>query len=165
MRALIVAAALACSAAPAAAAPAPETSWGKAGVTLADYRMDATRCQQLVLAMDLSGTSPARALVTASRRIETAWPGGGPPPGDALGAAYAVSQAVQQARPAHRWRQVRNLMQTAMDACLTELGYRRFRLTEEQRDRLRHLRYGGDERRAYLHGLASDPEVLARQGE
>ena len=68
---------------------------------------------------------------------------------------------VEFTRPQHRINQVRDLMRVAMDTCLTELGYTRFRLTEAQRERLSHLRYGQPERHAFLHNLASDPAVLA----
>jgi hypothetical protein len=165
----------------AAAAPAPETSWGKAGVSLQDYRLDATRCLGLVEHLDLVGTEPANALVQGTRRIDNIYAqaggefsGAGAPVGqDGPAGQAAASTAVQPGsqvmnvveftRPQHRINQVRDLMRVAMDACLTELGYRRFRLTDAQQERLRHLRYGRPERHAYLHSLASDPEVLRTQ--
>jgi hypothetical protein len=54
--------------------------------------------------------------------------------------------------------------QAVIDRCLTERGYRQFRLTAEQTARVSSLAEGTRERREYLHGLASDPAVLAAQG-
>ena len=172
---------LAFTTAPALAAPAPETSWGKAGVSLADYRADATRCLTLVEHMDLRGTEPANALASGTRRIDSIYAqaggefgGAGPPVGQGGPAGQAaasnavqpgsqVMNVVEFTRPQHRINQVRDLMRVAMDACLTELGYSRFRLTDAQREQLSHLRYGRPERHAFLHRLASDPAVLAAQ--
>lgn len=150
---------------PAIAAPAPETSWGKAGVSLTDYRHDATRCLNLVEHMDLTGTQPAEALIRGTRRIDTiyAQAGGQIDASYDAGLGQQVMNVVEFTRPQHRINQVRALMRVAMDACLTELGYSRFRLTEAQREQLSHLRYGRPERHAFMHRLASDPEVLRTQ--
>ena len=180
MRVLIVPAFFLCASV-AAAAPAPETSWGKAGVSLSDYRLDATRCLSLVEHLDLVGTEPANALIQGTRRIDSIYAqaggefsGAGQPVGQngpsgqaaastAVQPGSQVMNVVEFTRPQHRINQVRDLMRVAMDACLTELGYSRFRLTDAQQERLRHLRYGRPERHAYLHSLASDPEVLRTQ--
>jgi hypothetical protein len=171
MRALIVPAAIMLFATTAAAAPAPETSWGRPGVSLQDYRLDATRCLNIVEHLDLRGTEPANALVLGTRRIDTIYArtggefgvGSQAPAGGAVQPGSEVMNVVEFTRPQHRINQIRDLMRFAMDTCLTELGYTRFRLTEAQQERLRHLRYGQPERHAYLHSLASDPEVLRTQ--
>jgi hypothetical protein len=181
MRVPIVPAAFILFASAATAAPAPDTSWGKAGVSLTDYRLDASRCLSLVEHLDLRGTEPAEALVQGTRRIDTIYAqaggeygGAGQPVGrngpsgqaaasTAVQPGSQVMNVVEFTRPQHRINQVRDLLRVAMDACLTELGYTRFRLTGAQQERLRHLRYGRPERHAYLHSLASDPEVLRRQ--
>lgn len=169
------------AAAPAVAAPAPETSWGKAGVSLADYRADATRCLTLVEHMDLRGTEPANALVSGTRRIDSIYaqaggefgaagqpvgqsgPSGPAAASNAVQPGSQVMNVVEFTRPQHRINQVRALMRVTMDACLTELGYSRFRLTDAQREELSRLRYGRPERHAFLHRLASDPAILAAQ--
>jgi hypothetical protein len=168
---ILAAACLAAAASAASAAPAPETSWGRAGVSYDEYRADASRCLHLVERLDLEGTRPAQALILASRRIENL-AGGVVSAQNSEGdtgfdrvIANQVANSVALARPEVRFRQIRDLMRTAMTACLTELGYTRFRLTEAQRDRLRHLRARQPERHAYLHSLASDPAVLAAQAE
>ena len=56
-----------------------------------------------------------------------------------------------------------DIMKARLESCLARLGYVKFRLTGAQRKRLRGFREGSDERRAYLHSLASDASVLERQ--
>ena len=165
MRVLIVLGAAVFSASAAIAAPAPETSWGKAGVSLDAYRADASRCLNLVARLELEGTQPANALVRATRRIDNIYAQvGGENSFEAqLRVGQQVHNVVEFTQPRLRFNQVRTLMRTAMEACLTELGYSRFRLTDAQRGRLRHLRYGQPARHAYLHSLASDPDVLRAQ--
>ena len=165
MRVLFVLGAAACCASAATAAPAPETSWGKAGVSLQTYREDATRCLNLVEHLDLTGTRPAEALIQGTRRIEAiyAQEGGEQISDTPVQPGNRIMNVVEFTRPQHQINEIRGLMRTAIDACLTELGYSRFRLTETQQERLRHLRYGRPERHAYLHRLASDPEVLRAQ--
>lgn len=171
MRVLIVPIAALLTASAAMAAPAPETSWGKAGVSLSDYRYDATLCLRTVEQLDLQETEPAEALIRGTRRIDTIYAQqggefggpGGTSPGGAVQPGSQIMNVVEFTRPQHRINQIRSLMRVAMDACLTELGYSRFRLTEAQQEQLRHLRYGRPERHAYLHSLASDPAVLAAQ--
>ncbi|HTU13013.1 MAG TPA: hypothetical protein VMG08_19140 [Allosphingosinicella sp.] len=165
MRSLLVPAAFLCVAGTAAAAPAPETSWGKAGVSLADYRHDATLCLRLAERVDLVGTQPAEALIRGTRRIDTLYGNGGGDdnPDNMVRLGQQAMNVVEFTRPQHRINQIRALMRVALDACLTELGYTRFRLTGAQRDALRRLRYGRPERHAFMHRLASDPAILAAQ--
>ena len=58
-------------------------------------------------------------------------------------------------------------LQTILDACLVERGYRQFRLTDAQKDRLRRLDQGSAERARYLYGLGSNYQMqglkLAKQ--
>jgi hypothetical protein len=56
-------------------------------------------------------------------------------------------------------------LQRRLDHCLAGRGYHRFRLTDDQRSRLRHFPERAAERQSYLHSLASDPRVLAAQSE
>jgi hypothetical protein len=181
MRILIALAATMTLAGAAAAANAPQTSWGKAGVSFDDYRSDATFCLREAAAMDLTGTEPANALVLASRRMATGQTNDYTP---SIGGASSTSPAtitggfdplieaanrMQQeriaARPDLRIRQAHDIMQRRLDHCLAGRGYRRFRLTEDQRRRLRHFPERAAERQTYLHSLASDPQILAAQGE
>jgi hypothetical protein len=152
----------------AAAAHRPATSWGKEGISYADYRADATACLRVAAGTDLTGTEPANVLVLASRRIETALTsdftpmvGGGFDP--LITTANAVQQARMAARPDLRLRQARDILQERLDHCLEAHGYRRFRLTDAQRRQLNHFGQRRPERQVYLHSLASDSQVLASQ--
>jgi hypothetical protein len=166
-------------AAPAAAQPGG--SWGKAGVSFADYRADAMACLRQAAATDLGGTEPARALVLASRRIEIGQssdytpmingagglaPATGRPSFDPSSeTALRVSQARAAARVDQRIAEARDILEARLELCLAERGYHRFRLTSEQRRRLDRYPVRAPERQTYLHGLASDPRILAAQSE
>ena len=181
MRVLIALAAAATLGSAAFAANAPQTSWGKAGVSFDDYRSDATFCVREAAATDLTGTEPANALVLASRRMAAGetndyTPGIGGANGTSsatitggfdpmIEAANRMQQERIAARPDLRIRQAREIMQRRLDHCLAGRGYHRFRLTDDQRRRLRHFPERAAERQTYLHSLASDPQVLAAQGE
>ena len=52
------------------AAPAPQESWGKVGISLAQYRQDALECGLKGHYTDVSNTQDAKELVTASRRLD-----------------------------------------------------------------------------------------------
>jgi hypothetical protein len=181
MRILIALAATAGLAGAAAAANAPQTSWGKAGISFDDYRSDATFCVRVAASTDLTGTEPANALVLASRRMAAGQTNDYTP---AIGGASSTSPAtimggfdpmieaanrMQQeriaARPDLRIRQAHDIMQRRLDHCLAGRGYHRFRLTDDQRRRLRRFPERAAERQTYLYSLASDPQILAAQSE
>ena len=147
-------------------------SWGKPGVTFDRYRADGLACAREAAATDLSKTDPARALVIASRLIDndptitagatmdpmaSAQAGGDPVP------SSAAAGIVQNIGPGRQILKAGDILKARLEACLSDRGYVKFKLTTEQRKRLRGLRDGSDARRAYLHSLASDPSVLARQ--
>jgi hypothetical protein len=155
------------------AAKTYRTSWGKPGVSLAQYRADAVTCGQHASGMDLAGTGPARALALASRRME-AEPNATPmavqdprqAPGaamDPLAMAGAAPSAMQMAGPERQIAKAGDMMKVELERCLASLGYREFRLTADQRRKLSKLPVGSVARHAFLHQLASDPDVLARQ--
>jgi len=126
-------------------------SWGKAGVSFEQYRTDSSDCAHFAANTDLEGTDPARALVLASRLI------------DNQNGFDDIQGALRTAAPEIQWRRAATIMQGKLDTCLTERGYVKFELTDEQDDRLDQLEPGSLERRSYLHSLASDPNVLAAQ--
>jgi hypothetical protein len=181
MRILIALAATAALATAAPAANAPQTSWGKAGVSFDDYRSDANFCVRQAAATDLTGTEPANALVLASRRMATGQTsdytptvGGANSTGPSttnsgfdpmIEAANRAQQERMAARADLRIRQARDIMQRRLDHCLAGRGYHRFRLTDDQRRRLRRFPERAAERQTYLHSLASDPQILTAQGE
>ncbi len=148
------------------AASEPRESWGKAGVSLDQYRSDAVTCATRAYYQDVAQTDGAKRLAAASRQIDTLASqvsGGGSYPYYADPAVTAIARTVDAARPDKAYREVGALQQATLDTCLSQLGYIRFRLTEEQRQQLGRLHNGSDQRRAYLHSLASDPAILAAQ--
>ena len=159
----------------AAAAEAPSRaalrhlSWGKAGVTLEDYRADASACAHEAANLDIANTSAAKSLVAASRAIDTAysnawmyWParGGGLIAGSI---GHDIQQVMHAYRVDQQFADISDLQYRTLDTCLTARGYRRFRLSADQEAQLGHLRRGSEARRAYLHSLGSDPQILSRQ--
>ena len=169
---------LALGAVPAAASSA--ISWGKAGVSFEAYRADALLCLREAAATDLSGTTPARALVLASRQIETGQsndytpmingaggtsPVAGRPSFDPSSeTALRVARTRDAAQVDRHIGEARDILAARLETCLAGRGYHRFRLTREQRRRLDRLPERAPERQAYLHSLASDPQILAAQG-
>jgi hypothetical protein len=160
---------LAAAAPPQSHLPPRDTSWGKAGVSLYDYRLDAAECAWQAMSMDVAGTDAAKTLIRASRELdqiaETAWMTG-PANADPVVAGntgIAYQQALGKYRPDRQFEAIKDLQYGSLETCLTQRGYSRFQLTAEQAQRLRHLRQGSMERRTYLHGLASDAAVLRQQ--
>jgi hypothetical protein len=161
-------------AASAAAAPAPPDSWGKAGVSLTQYRQDAIDCAVEGYALDISKTNDAQAFVRATRELDSV-PGGliaqtiGMNPTanvvDVVSWAGVQAHIIDSLRPEERFKNIKAMQLAQTDACLMQRGYSKFRLTDDQRRQLRHLKFGSDERRAYLYSLASNPAVLEAQRE
>jgi hypothetical protein len=162
---------------PAYAAPTPQESWGKAGISLAQYRQDALECGLKGHYTDVANTEDAKELVRASRRLDnlqntfapntTGSSGSGPGSTDVTDqmGQYAATQEhiIYSARPELRFRNIKKTLEATTAECLVQRGYSKFTLTDEQRRILRKLKPGSDERRAYLHALASDPLVLRNQ--
>ena len=143
----------------------PRESWGKAGVSLIQYQDDAVACASRAYYQDVAQTDGAKRLVEASRRIDSlaSFATGVGQPYFTNPAVTAIARTVEAARPDKAYREVAALQQSTLDTCLSQRGYVRFRLTEDQRQRLGKLRNGSPERRAYLHSLASDAAILAAQ--
>lgn len=157
---------------PAAAQPRPVDSWGRAGVDYETYRNDSLECGLVGYYADVSGTAEAQAFVSASRQLESidnpnyAAPNASATDIAALGAEQArrYEQIRRSIRPEQKMRALKNGLEAVVADCLRERGYVEFRLTEAQREALSHLARGSDERRAFLHSLASDPAVIEAQG-
>lgn len=175
MRTMIVLAAI-LVAAPAGAkmvSAGMDKSWGKAGVSFAQYRADGLACAHKAADTNLAGSDPARALVIASRLIDNDPTVGAGPTADPISSAQAgadvvgmagsSASTVQAIGPQRQILKAGDILKARLESCLAERGYVKFKLTGEQRKHLRGLREGSDARRAYLHSLASDADVLARQ--
>ena len=138
----------------AARLPSPH-SWGKAGVSYLQYRTDAVECawqaSQTELKVGPSGLTLPGPQMNADGEEDVI---------DTLAAAanaYAQEKQMVQAKALEQ-------LQTAVESCLRGRGYRPFRLTRDQAERLRGLRVGGVGRYEYLYSLAVDPAVLKAQG-
>ena len=162
----------------AVAAPAPKESWGKAGISLTQYRQDALECGLQGHYTDISKTDDAKAFVTASKRLDAMTTGAtapmtlesnpaGPPTTNDVSqiAQYANEQqhVVDSVHADSRFRSIKNSLVSNTEQCLASRGYSKFALTADQRRALTKLKAGSDARREYLYDLARDPAVLAAQ--
>lgn len=162
----------------AVAAPAPKESWGKAGITLKQYRHDALDCGLAGYYTDISQTQDAKAFVTASKQLDSVTTGAnapmtvetnaaGPPTTNSIDqmAQYATQQQhiVDSVHADSRFRSIKQTLTSQTEQCLASRGYSKFALTADQRHALTKLKAGSDERREYLYNLASDPSVLTNQ--
>ena len=62
-----------------------------------------------------------------------------------------------------RFRSIKQLQQSTVDACLASRGYSKFRLTDQQQSGLKKLKAGSVERHKFLYRLGSDAHVLTSQ--
>ena len=162
----------------AAGAPSPKESWGKAGITLAQYRQDSLECGLKGYYTDISKTEDAKQFVKASQQLDAITTGASAPmtvESNATGpdktnaadqlAAYADQQQhiVESVRPDERYKSIKKTLVSSTEQCLAGRGYSKFELTDDQRKILRKLKAGSDQRRAYLYSLASNPTVLQTQ--
>jgi hypothetical protein len=156
---------------PAIAAPKPQESWGQAGVDFDTYRNDAIECAARAYYADISDTDHAKAFVSASKRLEstddTSMGQANASAADDMtrmvNAAAQQQRIVESVRPEKRMRELEAGLQQVLEDCLTERGYVKFRLSEEQRAWLGTLDKGSEDRRRYLHSLASNETVLETQ--
>ncbi|MEJ0060294.1 MAG: hypothetical protein WDM79_12245 [Terricaulis sp.] len=118
-------------------------SWGRAGVTYSEYQTVSFECASRAM---LAPRAPPEPIPTLFAPADPEWM-----------IADAVSSDVQDQRSQYQHRQ------EVVEACLQEFGFTAFGLTDDQLAKLATLPRGSEERRAYLHGLSSDPERLAAQ--
>jgi hypothetical protein len=168
IRAALLAIAALAAAAPAEAADAPQFAWGKAGVAYEAYREQAYQCAMAGFGSDIADSAPVETLRKATRRLE-ALDGqlqtiGGAPDPVAAASRYASEAASVRAaaRPEKQVQAVKQLMFSVMQQCMIDHGYTRFALTEQQRTQWSALAEAQD-RRVFLHKLASDAAVLEQQ--
>jgi hypothetical protein len=141
------------------AADAPQLSWGKPGVSLATYRSESIDCAKQAYYTDVSDTHAAKNFVQGSRQIDTIINSGA----DYMGSATSIGHVVDSVNPDQGLKEIKQFQLDLVTKCLLDNGYHRFRLTDDQRKHLATLKLGSDARHAYLHQLASDPEVLSAQ--
>ncbi|MFT4252271.1 MAG: hypothetical protein QM608_07290 [Caulobacter sp.] len=154
-KALSLLAALA-AASTAQAAPTRKESWGKPGVSYLKYRTDAAECLHYV-----ETQAPVKlALVDLTFGMDMPVdPDLGAREPSATGAAqsaYAYAEA-HRMRMNRNWRNVRDQAEPALEKCLTERGYAKFKLSEAEQKELKDLRVGTPARHLYLWRLGSEP--------
>ncbi len=144
-----------------------ETTWGKPGVSLDEYQVDAKICANAALRLDVAGHPATKQLIRASHAMDNAYAQVGRSPPNGVGTIAGVGPDTTWLRDVYRvddnFYQIKGMMLQVLDGCLAGLGYKEFTLTDEQQARLGKLRRGSEQRREYLHSLASDPDVLSRQ--
>ena len=87
-----------------------------------------------------------------------------PAPHDAAaGQARNYEEIRRSIRPEQKMQELKQGMVGVVEDCLKERGYVKFRLTDDQREALSQLDRGSDERRHFLHSLASNADVLDAQ--
>jgi hypothetical protein len=170
----ITTALIAIAALSACAAPAGMTSWGKPGVSMADYRLDSGQC-----IIEASGGGPTQGSDASSKSgdsnqtSDTSGSRGGTngPAGVSGGGAIVYSGSANpddanQAASQQRAQELsaKRAQKLGLERCLASRGYRQFKLTPEQAAHLAKLPEGSAERRTYLHSIGSDPEVIKAQG-
>jgi hypothetical protein len=114
-------------------------SWGKANVSYDDYRTVAFECASRAVLSPVAAED-----VFAVHWINAA-------PGIGVGVFEQHYAADQRAR------------QFVIEACLQEFGFEAYMLSDEQLAVLETMPHGAEERRVYLHSLASDPAILTAQ--
>ena len=134
-----------------------DESWGKTGISYLQYRTDAVECAykvgqeapveyalvDLIFPNNMPGTPAGSDAISITQMVEAADPGSG-----------------RMSRP---FRVISSQLREPLANCLSERGYRRFRLTRDQVKELRSLSVGSKARQVYLWNLAVDPEVQQRQ--
>lgn len=170
---------------PASAGRKPASvSWGKPGVSFADYRRDTLECANKTYGLDVSmKPETVHSLVALNnaaffdflQTVDTAFSRGGL---EYRGGEAGYLATLSQAEPGHvayqnttYQSQFRNAarvdvvdqLQAVLDYCLASRGYQRFRLNADQREQLHRFRYGTGARAHFLYRLGSDPQVLASE--
>jgi hypothetical protein len=159
----------------ACAAPAGQTSWGKPGVSMADYRLDSGQCiieasggspTQGADASTSKSTNPNQTSDTTGSQGGTNGPAGVTGGGAIVYSGSANADDADQAAIQQRSQELsaKRAQKSNLERCLASRGYRQFRLTPEQAAHLAKLPEGSAERRTYLHSIGSDPEVIKAQG-
>lgn len=160
---------------PAAARAKPENvSWGKPYVPYASYNEDAQQCANRAYGVNAQMLPKTAEALGALQAISfysffTDWnarnQSGAPSAADAVRPDHVpFRNTTYTGMYRHAaYVDVVEQLQAVVDRCLMERGYRKFRLTGQQMEQLHRLKHGTPEREHYLHGLGSDPIVLAAQ--
>ncbi len=142
-------------------------SWGKAGVSRTEYESDAIACSLPAASRDVAADRETRDYVQGANALdrENNMPSMARPP-DEEGLIARANRNVLLRRmygPDRKVDALQAKLQGEVEACLTERGYTRFRLSRSQIRQLRRLRTGSQARRDFLHSLGSDADIVSTQ--
>src|SRR3954453_4937294 len=119
-------------------------SWGKPNVGFAEYRLDSDECSEEAFHTKL-WVEPIYQIIRAIYQYSID--------------IYSYARAHDIARHGVTVT-IAEQLQNAIDTCLIDRGYQRFRLTEAQDRQLSHLRRDTIELAYFLYGLGSAPAVM-----
>jgi hypothetical protein len=152
------------------AATAPQTAWGKPGVSKVDYGTDLGMCTGLA-AMQNTGDGNYTAGGVQGKNNTAGGGGSGAASPDAsipAGGSYsgmASADYAQRAATQQRTQEMaaKRARAEAMNSCLVGRGYQEFALTSEQAAELAKRPKGSSEYYEYLYKLGTDAEVVRKQ--
>jgi hypothetical protein len=135
-----------------------DESWGKPGVTLAQYRADANECAGITYRAPITlHPLPALSGYGGMFLPVALWTHFTP------GKAQLYNTTIVEGLKHAAWMDISEQLQAVLDQCLIEKGYSRFRLSSEQMDQLGHLKPMSPERLQFLYRLGSDANVVTAQ--
>jgi hypothetical protein len=131
----------------AASPAAARDSWGKPNVGFTEYRLDADQCSNSAFDTNL-WIGPIYDVIRKTMATQ----------GDIYTIGFSQQLTVHAVTVT-----IADQLQDAVDRCLIDRGYERFRLTQAQDRQLSRYRRGTTERAQFLHSLAADPSVMMTQ--
>ncbi|MBI1683517.1 hypothetical protein [Caulobacter hibisci] len=138
------------------AAPTRKESWGKPGISYLKYRTDAAECLHYVESQAPVTLAQVDLTFEMDLPVDPAIsPTGAAPPTTAAQAAYSYADTFRL-RMNRNWRNVRDQAVPALEKCLAERGYSKFKLTKAEQDELKDIRPGTPARQLYLWRLGSE---------
>jgi len=158
--------------------PRGSTSWGKAGVSLSHFALDAKECSETSRTVAVSikpKTLQALDVLSSAALLDIAMQSPDGPTKDPMQAVAGLTSQHTAEDIARRTNtfggkyvamvrpDVKDELQEVLDKCLTERGYVRIILNAVQQERLSKLKHRTAERTAYLHSIDSDPVLIERQ--
>lgn len=150
---------------------APQTIWAKADVGYEQFSADALECGMQGLAVNIDNTEEVKTLARASEQLEALDTSAQTALSQNNGLDAAARVAAQQqtviaaTRPDEQYAGIKEKMFKVVRKCMIERGYSKIVLTEDQRNEYSETKGGANARRAYIHKLASNPDVLETQRE
>lgn len=162
-----------------------DVTWGKAGVSFADYRRDTLECANKAYGLDVSmrpetvqalSAANSAALYSFLQTVELGFSRGGLEYRDGTQGYQAALNQIEPGRVVFRNTTYTSLfrnaartdvvdqLQAVVDYCLASRGYTRFHLNAAERQQLHHLRYGTEARARFLHGISANPAAWGEVG-